>query len=112
MTILYLLFLFCFNLTQLYLCIPKTIISSIMYTVFSHWEGRMKCCTQRRKIILKSLPETSCLPGTLERYSGDWGAPETESWNCSGGDAQACGRFLPPAYWGVPCLSPKPEHGA
>ncbi len=51
-------------------------------------------------------------PGTLERHSGDWGARETESWNCRGRDARAHGRFSPPAYWGVPCLSPKPEHRA
>lgn len=48
--------------------------------------------------------------GTLERHSGDWGARETESWNCRGRDARAHGRFSPPAYWGAPCLSPKPDH--
>lgn len=27
--------------------------------------------------------------GTLERHSGDWGARETESWNCRGRDARS-----------------------
>lgn len=48
--------------------------------------------------------------GTLERHSGDWGARETESWNCRGRDARAHGRFSSPAYWGAPRLSPKPDH--